>query len=257
MKVFCCSYGPVYGRLMQVLRRSMARHSPTAKWVGRSMRAAAPVQGLPEHVSINTGKLWTWNEAVQRAEEDIICMDADMLCLGNLAEAFGAEFDFGYTVRPGLKRYQGGAVYVRNTAMGKAFMQRWTELNDELLDDAGRLEGLIHQFGGANQAALGLLLDSDGPAASQLVECRREGHAQADRCYCSVTWERDGVRFRAMPCEIWNSCAQTWGTFGPQTRVLHMTGRLRRAVLEGRVPERDGPYGDMIPMVTAWLAEAR
>ena len=263
MKVFCCSFEATYGRLKQVLRKSIERHCPTAEWDGRGMRPAALTPGIPQHASINTGKLWTWNEAVQTTDDDIICMDADMVCLADLAPAFDGpfdsaqdgEFDFGYTVRPGLKRYQGGAVYVRNTAAAKAFMQEWTEVNDELLDDPDRLERLIHRFGGANQAALGTLLAAGGPSA--LTGCRMVGYAHPERPYCCLTWTRGDLRLKAMPCEIWNSCAQTWGTFGPETRLLHMTGRLRRAVLEARVPDPAGPYADMIPMVEAWLAEAR
>jgi len=257
MKVFCCSYETTYGRLAKVLGKSVRHHCPTAEWDHRKMMPSAMVKGVPQHACINTGKLWTWNEAVQQADGDIVCMDADMLCLGDLAPAFDDEFDFGYTVRPGLKRYQGGAVYVRNTPAAKAFMQEWTEVNDALLDDPARLDDLIHQFGGANQAALGVLLAEEGPAASALVGCRQDGYAHPGRPYCTVTWERGGLRMKAMPCEVWNSCAQTWGTFGPATRLLHMTGRLRRAVMEGRRPAPDGPYGDMIPMVDAWLAEAR
>ena len=229
MKAVVCTYGSTYERLAQVLKKSIQRNSPGVRVAIHSMRPIRTAQVIPDHVRFNTAKLELWNRVVQAAEEDIICMDADMLCLGNLAEAFEEEFDLAYTVRPGLKHYQGGIVFVRPTEAGKAVMQEWTLLNDNLLDDIDRLTELIQQEGGANQAALSLLV--------------KEG--------------LNGAVLRELPCELWNCCAQTWGTFGPETRVLHMTGRLRRAVMEGRMPDPGGPYADLAPMVKAWLEYAR
>lgn len=276
MKAFTCSYGPVYGRLAQVLRKSIKRHSPGVEPVHRKMMAAPPVAGVAEHATINTGKLWTWHEYVMQAEDDVVCMDADMICLGDLTEAFETgttiatestentedgecdvptasslqptaccrgdvptdsglqptacrQFDVAYTVRPGMRRYQGGAVFIRNTEAAQRWMTAWVVLNDSLLDDPDRLEALIHDEGGCNQAALSLLIQ--------------------DPLEDVVTAE--------LPCAVWNCCYQTWGSFGPETRLLHLTGRLRRAVLEGRRPDPVGPYGDLIPMVDAWLAEMR
>ena len=225
MNVFCTSFDPTYRTFARVLEKSIKRHSPAAVWCHQTMRHPRPVRGIVRHASVNTGKLERWNEFVQGISEPTICCDADMLCLGPLEDAFDAEFDVAYTVRPGLRRFQAGAVFVRPTEAAKAWFFDWTMLNDSLLDDAERMDAMIAQHGGVNQASLALMTERSS----------------------------NGVLLAALPCEVWNSCSQTWGTFGPETRLLHLTGRLRRAAMTGRVPAKGGPYGDMVPMVTAWL----
>lgn len=225
MNLFCTSFGPVYTVFAEVLRRSVADNSPETVWAYEEMAPARPVPGIVGHASINTSKLEVWNRHAQCIHADTIYCDADMLCLGELGDAFAGDFDFAYTVRPGLKRIQAGVVFVRATDAGRRMMQEWALLNDSLLDDPDRLDELIHVHGGCNQAALSLLLENPP----------------------------DGVSVAELPCEVWNSCHQTWGTFGPDTRLLHLTGRLRRAAMEGRVPSKRGPYADVIPMVAAWM----
>lgn len=224
MKVFTTWFGTTYRRFASVLGKSVRAHTPTARFESLEMRPARALPHIPRHATTNTAKLEVWNEAAQDCDEHLVLMDADTLCLGDLSEAFEQEFDLAYTVRPGLRRIQAGVVYMRPTAAAKAFLMEWTILNDTLLDDPERLAQLIAQYGGANQAALSLLV------ADPTVP----------------------VKLATLPCERWNCCAQTWGTYGPDTRVLHLTGRLRRAAMEGRVPAGP-PYLEYRDMVADWI----
>ena len=112
MNVFCATFDPTYRLFARVLQRSVKHHSPEAAWRHCTMPHPRPIAGVVRHASVNTGKLEVWNQCVQEITEPTICCDADMLCLGPLEDAFAGEFDVAYTVRPGLRRFQAGAVFV-------------------------------------------------------------------------------------------------------------------------------------------------
>jgi len=232
MKVVTAWYGNIYRKFMRVLGKSVEANCPGVSFVAEQMRSYGQRAYAHKHVTDNSAKLEVWNRCIQEADEEVVLLDADMLVLRDVAEAFAGEeeWDIANTVRPGPLLYQGGAVYVRPTDAAKEFMQAWTEQNRRILDDVTGLQNWTETYGGINQAALACTIDG---------------------------WEGDAL-LGQLPCSIWNSCAQTWETFSPDTAVVHLTGPLRKQCCACRMPP-DAPQWTQQrqTIIAAWLYYAQ
>ena len=254
MIVHTAYFDKVFVKMARMLGRCLAEHCPDAEY--RPVELPHPLQlasNPPGHVAWNMAKLEEWNRQVQAAEVDIICMDTDMIVLGDLGPAFDTvDFDFGYTVRPGPHRINAGLVFVRPTEAGKAFFQRWTDRNAEVSADSGAIKELIRIYGGANQASLGLTLKG----------------------------AQDTV-FREFDCAVWNSVRQTWYEsilglgghlkltreeqlvgIGPFERfarpvVIHINSHLRRACFTGRELPSESKDSWMNPLIKRWIERSK
>lgn len=213
----------LYARLAGALERSAAANSPrTPLTVYRhrarfdrldSIRGDSPESGRRGLID-NAQKISSWRRIVETADlgEVLGIMDCDTLVLGDLSAVLEIDFEVAYTARPPWARlpFNAGVVFVRVSAATRRFFAAWEEQNLRLLGDRTAHRPLRNKYGGINQAALGYLLER--PVDVVPV---------------------------AIPCTTWNCEDTSWSEFGPETKILHIKGRLRSACVRGRNPEPD------------------
>lgn len=171
----------------------------------------------------NTQKLDHWVDAVIRADDHdrMALLDADTAILRSLDEVWDRDFDLALTKRPRGWPYNGGVVFVRVSPAVRHFFERWREENRRMLGDRPYHARWQKIYGGLNQAALGMLLE---------------------------TGAADGLKIERLPCVEWNCEDTTWTEFGPTTRVLHVKSALRLAIFSGVHPSRE-----LQPLRDLWL----
>lgn len=219
MKLICHYFGDErWRRLARAWERSVRVNCPSADRVliEDSMPDGEPwlSRGYKPETAWNTIKLRAWRDAVNaHAGEDMVLMDADTLALRDLSPAFyesdlKADFDIGYTPRPGRHPLNGGVVFVRATDAAVRFVNDWYDRNMTIMNDPDNLRGLLRRFGGVNQAALNLMIGS-----------------------------ATGVKFKAFDCIEWNSVNETWEHYDARTRVVHYKGVLRDMLFTDYTPD--------------------
>lgn len=206
----------MYERMARVLEYTARKHCP--RWEV-DVREMGDWRAVPHYVEAqdnwlyNTRKLDEWTDEIVLAEEGrlIVFLDADMMVTEPLYPAEKIPFDFAYTTKiPGKTRlpFNGGCVMARATEEGRRMMVAWRDLNRELLLDRPRHMRYRQKYAGMNQASLGALLESPP----------------------------DGVQIRKLPVLEWNCEDSSWADFGPGTRVVHLKGRMRKAVFGQTAP---------------------
>jgi hypothetical protein len=213
-----------YARLAQALERSVAVNSPhtpidIVRVAPDDSFAAERPDPADSGLVGNARKVVAWNEIVQAAPdgEALLLLDCDTLVLGDLEIEPAAAIT--YTARPSWARlpFNAGVILVRGGPPARRFFVDWTAENLRLLHDRSRHRPLREKFGGLNQAALGVLR------------------------------ARGGYDLAQLPCVTWNCEHTSWPQFGPETKILHLMGRMRAAALGTREPE-----DDIRPMVELW-----
>lgn len=204
-----------YGRLAQVLEQSVKENCPSAEFELISIPAPKVLSHKRCYES-NTVKLEVWLKKLKEYQGDMVFLDCDMMVLGDLSPIFAEpNFDVAYTIRDG--RYSnklpmnGGAVFVRYTPAGVDFIEKWNKVNADMYADilkTGGRNGHIYyrqRFAGMNQAAFGYLTTS--------------GKVKFN------------ARLKQLPCSIWNACIEHWRGVNASTKIVHVKGGLRSAVL--------------------------
>lgn len=198
----------MWPRLARAFRYSAAKHlqgwsleiAELEPWPITSSRAL-PYDGH------NTQKLEHWVEALGRSEDGdrVLLIDVDTVILRALDDVWGDEaFDVALTRRPRGFPFNGGVVFVRVSERVRVFMDRWREENRRMLTDRAYHLQWQKKYGGLNQAALGMLLE---------------------------TGAAEGMVLRHLECREWNCEDQTWAQFGTATRILHVKSALRTAAI--------------------------
>jgi hypothetical protein len=169
--------------------------------------------GQGQAAADNSWKLAEWARIVRDAPDGarVLLVDSDTAVTGSLDELWAHPFDVAITTRPKGSRFplNAGVVAVRVSPATRAFMDEWLREDREMLAHPARLRPWRQRYGGQNQASLGAVLE-------------RGGH---------------GLDVARIPCEVWNAEDDSWHTFGPDTRILHVKGALRLAVFS-MDPER-------------------
>lgn len=159
----------------------------------------------------NHEKLRHWIDAV---DQDTIFIDADMLCMSDISHGFDQVEHIGITERPGAFPVNGGVVFVRNTPEAKDFLRKWHEIDGQMLDDIDFHLKYHPRYAGMNQSSLGWMLENGyGDLAARL------------------------------PCSEYNLCDGQWDQW-ESARMIHIKGRLRTLILEGKLPIRYHPKED-------------
>ena len=200
-------------RLAGVLRFSAARHC--LGWSVEVVEIQSPVHSrLTYHYVANTHKLDYWTEAVLSASpnDEIVLVDADTMVLRNLDEAWSRSFDLAYTRKdspnPAHLPLNAGVIFLRVSPKVKRFMSVWRDANHRMLEDPNHHGPWARKYGGINQSALGMLLET-GRVELDLAE---------------------------LQCQEWNCEDSSWGRYEPgRTRIVHVKSALRRSVLDPRV----------------------
>ena len=196
-----------YDRLARVLRYTARQHCPS--WDVRVEAIApsllAPCTGNPSH-AWNTAKLDYW-QAITAGMPDgtpLMLMDADMMILRPLDLLWKRPFDLAYTVRSRKASrlpLNGGVIALRLSAATRGALAQWRAINREMMENGRRHQPYHQKYAGMNQASFGALLEEGGLADLEVLP---------------------------LECQEWNCCE--WDLYTPETRIVHVKSRLRRAV---------------------------
>ena len=199
-----------YARLLSVFRASCARHMPAVHFESLALPAPNIGVGKLRSWGSNVYKLRRWAKIAAETAEPLILADCDMLCMRSIESAFDAatagDFDIAYTKRTNERLpLNGGLVFVRPTAAARRFLARWREIDERMFNDPMFHRPWHTATCGMNQASFWYLVKKELPSL--------------------------GARVVALPCAEWNACDEDWPNIDETTRVLHIKGRLRYAVL--------------------------
>lgn len=113
-------------------------------------------------------------------------------------------WDIGYMKRTsGPLPFNGGVVFVRNTADGKAFIKLWHDINLQMFHNSKFHNPWRKKYAGMNQASFGYLFETGGFAAA----------------------------LKEFPCLIWDNCREDWPYIDEHTMIIHVKSELRRLAL--------------------------
>lgn len=194
-----------YKRLSEVFAYSVKKNCPNAELILKKVKAPEIKKKLrSKSFASNTLKLKLWLEVLKSTTEDVVFMDCDMLILKDISSAFIGDFDIGYTKRTGSRiPYNGGVVFVKNTAASIKFIELWKKINDKMYNDYSFHKSYRNKYAGMNQAAFGYIMETGGYKA----------------------------KLKAFSCDVWNSCIENWPKINEETKIIHIKGTLRRTVL--------------------------
>lgn len=203
MIVYSTYAGQDYERMVTVMRRSVHVHNPNATIILDRLRQPED-RGPDEDTGYFLAEVSQWAEMVATAWDELVLLDADMLCRGELSGGFG-EHDITVTVRDCEQKYNAGVMFVKPTGAAATFFMQWLTYCRALTqaDDCG--ESLRKRWGSIDQAALACLIQS-GQAPSGVSE---------------------------VDCVEWNACQQNWTDVDKDTRLVHIKGLLRKSCLAG------------------------
>jgi len=157
----------------------------------------------------NTCKLNKWIDLITDMKDgsQIIYCDVDMLCRGDMSYAFDKDFDLAYTVRDtksdGKLPFNGGVIFIRKNDKSIKFLKKWKEINQKMYEDIIFHNDYKKIYGGMNQSSFGYMLEN----------------------------YKDILNIKELPCEIYNSCNNTWHTAMEKAKMIHIKSNLRRLVL--------------------------
>ena len=223
MKILTASFnygnGDSYTKLGKVLEYSVKKNCPDAEFTW--LKLPAPKRKKENHTfDSNNYKIKFWLDFVEKANDDVILLDTDMIVLHDLSVAFTKDFDIGLSCRGSGRLakghhganlpWNGGAVFVSNTEPARQFMRDWVAADNLLYAEGIHGASPLHQkwraqFGGMNQASLGYLL--------------------AQKKHKAIV--------KPFDCLKWNSCIEHWDLVNASTMIIHVKEPLRRAVLSG------------------------
>lgn len=233
MRVVTVGYGKPFTTLLGVMRYSLRETNPTARLEVVPVGPHVFPEGYPEHAESNFNKMRAWVHAVCTAQdgERLLLADCDLLFLKDVGDAFDGGQDVAYTVRPGKIPVNAGVIFVVANKRSRAFMRSWYNEAERILSRKKEaIKREVAKFGGISQASL--LHTLEGPLGAT-------------------------VRFKELPCSVWNSVDQTWANYDPETtRVIHIKGKLRRLCLGRSQPEQHEVLGPLMRLWRQWRDES-
>lgn len=215
---FCPAGEPrAWERFARVLETTARRHNPAWSIEVAEIPMEPRAGGLDGYYRANTLKLDYWVAQVLAATngDELALLDADMMVLGPLDDVWRQPFDLAITMRdlrePSVRAIvhgfplNAGVVFLRISSRVRDFIAAWGQENRRMLEDRPHHHRWQRRYGGINQSALGFLRENGGLAGLEVAE---------------------------LPCAIWNCEDASWKSFDPErTRIVHVKGGLRRAVL--------------------------
>ena len=198
-----------YKRMFSVFAKSCHEVMPGVKFEPYFVQAPAFVPGMGLGKLSNAHKFRIWMAVMEKATETVAFMDCDMMALRSIEDADRFDFDLAYTRHViGMRRYSripfnNGLIFVKPTKGGLAIMRKWNEIDELMFNDAALHRQWKAKYPGMNQTAFGYLLERH-PDLGKIID---------------------------LPCPEWNSCCDRWHDAGPDTRIVHIKGDLRRALM--------------------------
>jgi hypothetical protein len=207
-----------YAKLSKVLEYSLKKNCPSIPYEFNHSPHPTKIKDKKSHAS-NAFKLERWLETMERVNDDIIFLDADMLVLKDLSDCFDDDFDIGITALPGFQQllgaapgtrrdppreripYNGGVMLARNNEAARNFMRELNRIDLAMYNDHRLHDRYRAKYAGMNQAAMGCLLETQTVARVKFFDCRE-----------------------------WNSCRDQWVVDEKTCRILHIKSRTRKNV---------------------------
>jgi hypothetical protein len=214
-----------YKRLLAVFQRSVRRYMPDVKFETIVLSSEYRTDDMRYGKWANTKKLRVWADYIEKAEDNVILADCDMLMIKSAEHAFDKQFDIAYTrkAKGGKAPFNNGIIMVRPTRAAKDFLWRWVEINERMFIDGAFHAEWNKRYKGMNQTAFGYLLE---------------------------TGEHD-AELHAYDTKEWNAVDCNWGEIDDSTVFVHVKGSLRQHVLHGKAP-----IGAALYPAALWYKEA-
>lgn len=194
-----------YGKLLDVFRYSVKKHMPKIEFIEYKIPAPVNHTGRDLNFNYNSKKLRIWVEHLEKANQEIIFADCDMLCLKNASHAFKYNFDVAYTERTIINRIpmNGGIMFARPTEKAKRFFRGMLVVNDMMLGDITFHHKWRVKYAGMNQAAFGCVLETG--------------------THCAKIHKFKTIEWNAVDCD--------WMHVNNNTVFVHYKSKLRKMVL--------------------------
>lgn len=158
-----------YKRILDVYEHSCKKHNPNATVKIDKIDTPTFKDNIPLVVD-NLHKLRYWVKLLTSVEEGVLITDCDMFFTGSIEHVFNKDFDIAYTKRTNYdKKYynifykpiNGGVFFFKPTEKARAFVRRWLEVCEQMLEDDSFYKEWFTRYAGFNQTALGYLLETD------------------------------------------------------------------------------------------------
>lgn len=213
-----------YGQMYRVFTASCRKHMPDVEIITLKLDVPPANDDRKPGLWTNTCKLRAQVEYLEQADDDLVFVDCDMLCLRSFEDVWDQPFDIGYTVKPPEKktrcRLNGGVVFVRNNERAHLWMRELLKANNLMYSMAGFHREWRKKYFGMNQSAMGYMIESH-PEVAEAVP---------------------------LSTHIWNAVDCDWSSVDNDTRLVHVKGKLRRCIFR-----RTG-YDWMLPLVKEWYS---
>lgn len=156
-------YPHQYEDMLIALKKSCRRQMPDIEFV--VLNLPEPENGTDRHIGYhsNTIKLRELASYADHENDDLIIIDADMLCMRPAYHAFEEIFDVAYTMRtriiPGGPTINGGVMMIRNNERARSWLRCLCCVNENMF-----LEKWFHSlwashYPGMNQSAMGYMIE--------------------------------------------------------------------------------------------------
>jgi hypothetical protein len=216
---------PEYRVMFDALCESITRNSPSTHLVAHVVDSPepdlhyAPEQPRRTEFINNTRKARYHRQVVEQAADgEVICfLDCDTLVMGEIDLEFFADA-IAFT-RGRYTRINSGVYFLVVGEKTREFLREWEREAIRLLFNPKDAESLYPMFGGIHQAALSRI------AVPNLI-------------------------IDIIPSAHWNCTAFDLPTFSEETRIVHLTGLLRSAVLGHDVPKSIAEQA--APIINEW-----
>ena len=194
-------YPHEYDDLLRVFLASCRDHMPEIPIdvITKDIGEPCPKRHIGNYA--NTLKLEEWNKIAQDANDDLILIDADMLCMGSAIRAFDYDFDIGYTIKK-TGQINGGVIFVRNNRQAKRWFSHLTVINKQMYEYEPFHRSWADRYPGMNQSAMGYMIENDSSAC---------------------LWGFDTRKWNAVECD--------WRHVDDDTVFVHIKGPLREMIM--------------------------
>jgi hypothetical protein len=218
------NYPYQYKKLHAVLQESCKHFMPDVEFhtiYGRIVESNIK-SDRPVGYTANTLKLSAINKYVQTADDDLLIIDADMMCTGPGYHAFDDSFDIAYTMRtklrPGGPTINGGVMMVSNTQQARDWFQLYEIVNRQMYTNVQFHDRWNKKYTGMNQSAMGYMLEE--------------------------SWLKAGIHeYKTQP---WNAVDGDWENIDDSTVFVHCKGQLRKVIVKNSGP------ATLAPIVKKW-----
>lgn len=215
-------YPHQYKKLHAVLKESCKQNMPGVEFDTIRITGEYIVKGRHIGYSANTAKLTAQNRYIQAASDDIILIDADMMCIGPGYHAFDNDFDIAYTMRtctrPGGPTINGGVMMIRNTPTAKEWFNALKTVNDYMYQNKDFHDQWNKKYPGMNQSAMGYMITNPNLIA----------------------------KVHEYKTQEWNAVDCDWDNIDDSTVFVHCKGQLREAI------EKNSGPASLAPLVKTW-----